>query len=139
MAEYIPLEVPDNPRLAENIIHFGRALYVVLVSPLGQAAFWMQSVLLRPRAFPKKKIFTGLCTLVLSIDLNIARFLVKFFALLARSTVFEHMMSMMLPAVRGVQEERKRHKLPKNVQPKRCWMGSPPKCHGPRTTRTRMP
>ena len=26
MAEYVPLEIPDNPKLAQNIIHFGRAL-----------------------------------------------------------------------------------------------------------------
>ncbi len=26
MPEYLPLEIPDNPRLAQNIIHFARAL-----------------------------------------------------------------------------------------------------------------
>ena len=26
MAEYAPLDLPDTPRLAENIVHFARAL-----------------------------------------------------------------------------------------------------------------
>ena len=107
MAEYIPLEVPDNPRLAENIIHFGRALRRAGI-PIGPGRLLDAIRAVEAAGFTKKEDFYWTLHACFVNRPEHRAVFGQIFRLYWRDPRFlEHMMSLMLPAVRGVQEERK--------------------------------
>lgn len=107
MAEYVPLELPDNPRLAENIMHFARALRRAGL-PVGPGRVIDAVHAIEAAGFTSKTDFYwALHACFVNRPEHRATFS-QVFRLYWRDPRFlEHMMSMMLPAVRGVQEERK--------------------------------
>lgn len=107
MAEHIPLDLPDHPRLAENITHFARALRRAGL-PVGPGRVIDAVRAIEAAGFGNKADFYwALHACFVNRPEHRATFS-QVFRLYWRDPRFlEHMMSMMLPAVRGVQEERK--------------------------------
>jgi uncharacterized protein with von Willebrand factor type A (vWA) domain len=107
MAEHIPLDLPDHPRLAENITHFARALRRAGL-PVGPGRVIDAVRAIEAAGFSNKADFYwALHACFVNRPEHRATFS-QVFRLYWRDPRFlEHMMSMMLPAVRGVQEERK--------------------------------
>ncbi|MEQ5868604.1 VWA domain-containing protein [Sagittula sp. NFXS13] len=106
MAEYIPLSVPDNPRLAQNIIHFARALRRAGL-PIGPGRVIEAIKAVQAAGFTDRMDFywTLHACFVNRPEHRIVY--AQIFRLYWRDPRFlEHMMSMLLPAVRGVQEEK---------------------------------
>ena len=106
MVEYAPLELPDNPRLAQNIIHFARALrkaglpvgtgrVIDAIRAVGAAGFTERSDFYWTlhACFVSRPEHRAVFTQIFRLYWRDPRYL-------------EHMMSMMIPAIRGVQEER---------------------------------
>ena len=106
MAEYIPLELPDNPRLAENITHFARALRKAgLPSGTGRVIDAIRAV--QAAGFTDKRDFYWVLHACFVNRPEHRAVFSQIFRLYWRDPRYlEHMMSMMLPAIRGVQEER---------------------------------
>ncbi len=107
MAEYIPLELPENPRLAENIAHFARALrYAGLPVGPGRVADAVRAV--AASGFTSRiDFYHTLAACFISRPEHRLVFAQTFRLFWRDPRFLEHMMSMMLPSVRGVQEERK--------------------------------
>ena len=106
MAEYAPLDLPENPKLAGNITHFARALRKAgLRVGTGRVIDAIRAV--EAAGFTSKTDFYWtLHACFVSRPEDRAVF-AQVFRLYWRDPRFmEHMMSMMLPAIRGVQEER---------------------------------
>lgn len=107
MAEYIPLEITDTPRLAENIIHFGRALRRAGL-PIGPGRVLDAIRAVEAAGFSKKEDFYWTLHACFVNRPEHRAVFGQIFRLYWRDPRFlEHMMSMMLPAVRGVQETKK--------------------------------
>jgi uncharacterized protein with von Willebrand factor type A (vWA) domain len=107
MAEYIPLDIPDNPRLAQNVIHFARALRRAGL-PVGPGRVIDAIRAVEAAGFTDRNDFywTLHACFVNRPEHRIV--FAQIFRLYWRDPRFmEHMMSLMLPAVRGVQEEKK--------------------------------
>ncbi|MFD1343479.1 vWA domain-containing protein [Litorisediminicola beolgyonensis] len=106
MAEYAPIELPDNPRLAQNITHFARALRRAGL-PVGTGRVIDAIRAVEAAGFTEKRdFFWVLHACFVSRPEHRATF-AQIFRLYWRDPRYlEHMMSMMLPAIRGVQEER---------------------------------
>ncbi|MDU8913347.1 VWA domain-containing protein [Aestuariicoccus sp. MJ-SS9] len=106
MPEYIPLEIPENPRLAQNVIHFARALRRAGL-PVGPGRVIEAIRAVEAAGFTDKRDFYWtLHACFVNRPEHRATF-GQIFRLYWRDPRFlEHMMSYMLPAVRGVQEER---------------------------------
>ncbi len=106
MAEYLPLDIPENPRLADNIIHFARALRRAGL-PVGPGRVIDAVRAVEAAGFTKKADFYyTLQACFVSRPEHRAVF-GQIFRLYWRDPRYmEHMMSMLLPSVRGVQEER---------------------------------
>ena len=106
MADYAPLHLPETPRLAQNILHFARALRRagLPVGP-GRAIDAVRAV--QAAGFSEKQDFYyTLQACFVSRPEHRAVF-AQVFRLYWRDPQFlEQMMSLMLPAVRGVQEDR---------------------------------
>ncbi|WP_428928666.1 vWA domain-containing protein [Marinibacterium sp. SX1] len=106
MAEYAPLDLPENPKLAGNITHFARALRKAgLHVGTGRVVDAIRAV--EAAGFTSKTDFywtLHACFVSRPEDRVV---FAQVFRLYWRDPRFmEHMMSMMLPAIRGVQEER---------------------------------
>ncbi|SIS91164.1 hypothetical protein SAMN05421759_10654 [Roseivivax lentus] len=106
MVEYAPLELPDNPRLAQNVIHFARALRKAGL-PVGPGRVIDAIRAVEAAGFTERSdFFWTLHACFVSRPEHRAVF-AQIFRLYWRDPRYlEHMMSMMIPAIRGVQEER---------------------------------
>ncbi len=104
--EYAPLEIPENPRLAQNVIHFARALRKAGL-PVGPGRVIDAIRAVEAAGFTERSdFFWTLHACFVSRPEHRAVF-AQIFRLYWRDPRYlEHMMSMMVPAIRGVQEER---------------------------------
>jgi len=106
MVEQIPLELPDNPRLAGNIIHFARALRRAGL-PIGPGRIIDAIQAVQVAGFTDKRDFFYTLQACFVNRPEHARIYAQLFRLYWRDPRYlEHMMAAMLPAIRGVQEER---------------------------------
>jgi len=106
MAEYVPLEIPENPKLAQNIIHFGRALRRAGL-PIGPGRVIDAIDAVKAAGFTNQQDFYWTLHACFVNRPEHRAVFAQIFRLYWRDPRYlEHMMSMMLPAVRGVQEER---------------------------------
>ncbi|PCH70394.1 MAG: VWA domain-containing protein [Rhodobacteraceae bacterium] len=106
MVEFLPLELPDNPRLGQNIIHFARALRKAGL-PIGTGRVIDAIRAVEVAGFSEKSDFywTLHACFVNRPEHRIV--FAQIFRLYWRDPRYlEHMMAMMLPAIRGVQEDR---------------------------------
>lgn len=106
MAEYIPLELPDNPKLVQNITHFARALRRAGL-PVGPGRVLTAIEAVAAAGFTSKPDFYWTLHAVFVSRPEQRMIFAQIFRLYWRDPRFlEHMMAMMLPAIRGVQEDR---------------------------------
>jgi uncharacterized protein with von Willebrand factor type A (vWA) domain len=106
MVEYAPLELPDNPRLAGNITHFARALRRAGL-PIGPGRVIDAIHAVEAAGFTEKRDFYWTLHACFVNRPEHARIFAQLFRLYWRDPRYlEHMMAAMLPAIRGVQEER---------------------------------
>lgn len=106
MAEYAPLALPDNPRLAGNITHFARALRRAGL-PIGPGRVIDAIRAVEAAGFTEKRDFYWTLHACFVNRPEHARIFAQLFRLYWRDPRYlEHMMAAMLPAIRGVQEER---------------------------------
>ncbi|UWR27723.1 VWA domain-containing protein [Sulfitobacter sp. S223] len=106
MVEQIPLDLPDNPRLAGNIIHFARALRRAGL-PIGPGRIIDAIQAVQVAGFTDKRDFFYTLQACFVNRPEHARIYAQLFRLYWRDPRYlEHMMAAMLPAIRGVQEER---------------------------------
>mgnify|MGYP005991404559 CR=1 FL=1 len=106
MPEYVPIDIPANPRLAQNIIHFARALRRAGL-PVGPGQVLDAVRAVAQAGFTDRMDFywTLHACFVNRPEQRVV--FAQVFRLYWRDPRYlEHMMSMMLPAVRGVQEEK---------------------------------
>lgn len=106
MPEIAPLDIPDDPKLAQNITHFARALRGAGL-PIGTGRVIDAIRAVQAAGFTDKRDFYW--TLHACFVNRPEHRLVfgQVFRLYWRDPRYvEHMMAMMLPAIRGVQEER---------------------------------
>ena len=106
MPEYAPLDIPEHPKLAQNILHFARALRKAgLPVGTGRAIDAIRAV--EAAGFTEKRDFYWtLHACFVSRPEHRAVF-AQIFRLYWRDPRYlEHMMAMLLPAIRGVQEDR---------------------------------
>ncbi|MEN8894048.1 vWA domain-containing protein [Planktotalea arctica] len=106
MVEHIPLELPENPRFAANITYFARALRKAGL-PIGPGRVIDAIHAVEVAGFTDRRdFFWTLQACFVSRPEHRAVFS-QVFRLYWRDPRFmEHMMAMMLPAIRGVQEEK---------------------------------
>ncbi|GHG87113.1 vWA domain-containing protein [Pseudodonghicola xiamenensis] len=107
MAEYAPLDLPDTPQLSRNITWFARALRKagLAIGP-GQVAEAIRAVV--ATGFTSREdFFYTLRACFCSRPEHLTVFAQVFRLYWRDPRYMEHMMAMMLPAVRGVQEERR--------------------------------
>ncbi|MFY0622575.1 MAG: VWA domain-containing protein [Pelagimonas sp.] len=106
MAEQIPLELPDNPRLAQNIIHFARALRRAGL-PVGPGRVIDAVRAVEAAGFSDRMDFYWTLHACFVNRPEHRIIYAQIFRLYWRDPRYlEHMMSMMLPSIRGVQEEK---------------------------------
>ncbi|WP_375228021.1 vWA domain-containing protein [Roseobacter sp. S98] len=106
MPEYIPLELPENPKLAGNITHFARALRRAGL-PVGTGRVIDAIRAVEAAGFTDKRDFYWTLHACFVSRPEHRRAFAQIFRLYWRDPRYlEHMMSLMIPAVRGVQEER---------------------------------
>lgn len=106
MAEYIPLELPENPRLADNITYFARALRRAGL-PIGPGRVIDAIRAVEAVGFTEKRDFYWTLHACFVNRPEHARVFAQLFRLYWRDPRYlEHMMAAMLPAIRGVQEDR---------------------------------
>ncbi|WP_298835421.1 VWA domain-containing protein [uncultured Roseobacter sp.] len=106
MPEYIPLELPENPKLAGNITHFARALRRAGL-PVGTGRVIDAIRAVEAAGFSEKRDFYWTLHACFVSRPEHRRTFAQVFRLYWRDPRYlEHMMSMMIPAVRGVQEDR---------------------------------
>lgn len=106
MAEHIPLMLPEQPRLAQNILHFARALRRAGL-PVGPGRVVDAVRAVEAAGFTDRMDFywTLHACFVSRPEQRVV--FAQVFRLYWRDPRYlEHMMSMMLPAIRGVQEEK---------------------------------
>ncbi len=107
MSEYVPVELPEHPKLAENIVHFARALRRAGL-PIGTGRVVDAVSAVRTAGFSQKQDFYWVLHACFVNRPEHRAVFSQVFRLYWRDPRYlEHMMSMMLPAIRGVQEERK--------------------------------
>ncbi len=107
MAEQLPLDIPDNPKLAQNITHFARALRKAGL-PIGTGRVVDAIRAVQAAGFTEKRDFYWTLNACFVNRPEHRTVFAQVFRLYWRDPRYlEHMMSMMLPAIRGVQEERK--------------------------------
>lgn len=107
MPEYAPLELPDNPKLAGNITHFARALRRAGL-PIGTGRIIDAIRAVEVAGFTEKRDFYWTLQACFVARPEHRLVYAQVFRLYWRDPRYlEHMMAMLMPAVRGVQEERK--------------------------------
>ncbi|QEW21284.1 VWA domain containing CoxE-like protein [Marinibacterium anthonyi] len=106
MAEYAPLDLPDDPKLAGNITHFARALRKAgLRVGTGRVIDAIRAV--EAAGFTSKTDFYWTLHACFVSRPEDRLVFAQVFRLYWRDPRYmEHMMAMMLPAIRGVQEDR---------------------------------
>ncbi len=106
MAELPPLDLPDNPQLVTNITHFARALRAAgLRAGPGRVLDAVRAV--EAAGFSEKSDFYHTLQACFVSKPEERLTFAQIFRLYWRDPRYiEHMMSMMLPAVRGVAEDR---------------------------------
>ena len=105
MAELPPIDLPDEPRLVANITHFARALRAAGL-PVGPGKVIKAVRAVAAVGFTEKRDFYWALHAVFVSRPEHRRVFAQVFRLFWRDPRYvEHMMAMMLPAVRGVQEE----------------------------------
>ncbi len=106
MPEYAPFDLPDIPRLSHNITHFARALRRAGL-PIGPGRVIDAVRAVEAVGFTRKHDFFWTLQACFVNRPEQARVFAQVFRLYWRDPQFlEHMMAMMLPAIRGVQDER---------------------------------
>ncbi|SFL90597.1 vWA domain-containing protein [Shimia aestuarii] len=106
MAEYAPLEIPENPKLTHNITWFAQALRKAGL-PIGPGRVIDAIRAVEAAGFSEKRDFYWTLHACFVSRPEHRTVFAQVFRLYWRDPRFmEHMMAMMLPAVRGVQEER---------------------------------
>jgi uncharacterized protein with von Willebrand factor type A (vWA) domain len=106
MAEHIPLELPDAPKLSHNITYFARALRKAGL-PIGPGRVIDAIRAVEAAGFTRKEDFYWTLHACFVSKPEHRTVFAQVFRLYWRDPRYlEHMMAMMLPAVRGVQEER---------------------------------
>ncbi|PYG27574.1 vWA domain-containing protein [Pelagimonas varians] len=106
MAEHIPLEIPDEPRLAQNIIHFARALRRAGL-PIGPGRVIDAIRAVEAAGFSDRMDFFWTLHACFVNRPEHRLIYAQVFRLYWRDPRYlEHMMALMLPAVRGVQEDK---------------------------------
>ncbi|KEJ89479.1 vWA domain-containing protein [Sulfitobacter donghicola] len=106
MVEYAPLELPDDPKLVGNITHFARALRRAGL-PIGPGRVLDAIRAVEAVGFTHKRDFYWTLHACFVNRPEHTRIFAQLFRLYWRDPRYmEHMMAAMLPAVRGVQEER---------------------------------
>ena len=106
MPEFVPIELPENPKLASNIAHFTRALRRAGL-PIGSGRLIDAIRAVEAAGFTSKNdFFWTLHACFVSRPEQRAVFSQVFRLYWRDPRYLEHMMAAMLPAVRGVQEDR---------------------------------
>ncbi|MCT4369254.1 VWA domain-containing protein [Yangia mangrovi] len=106
MAEQIPLTLPEHPRLAQNILHFARALRRAGL-PVGPGRVVDAVRAVEAAGFTDRMDFYWTLHACFVSRPEQRLVFAQVFRLYWRDPRYlEHMMSMMLPAIRGVQEEK---------------------------------
>ncbi len=106
MVEHIPLELPDNPKLAGNITHFARALRRAGL-PIGPGRVIDAIRAVEAAGFTEKRDFYWTLHACFVNRPEHRAVFAQIFRLYWRDPRYlEHMMAAMLPAVRGVAEDR---------------------------------
>ncbi|WP_397542118.1 VWA domain-containing protein [Roseovarius salis] len=105
MTEAAPLDLPDNPRLARNITHFARALRKAgLPAGPGRVVDAIRAV--EAAGFTSRNDFFYTLRACFTARPEHRAVFAQLFRLYWRDPRYvEHMMAMMLPALRGVQQE----------------------------------
>jgi hypothetical protein len=107
MAEQLPLDIPDNPKLAQNITHFARALRKAGL-PIGTGRVVDAIRAVQAAGFSEKQDFYWTLHACFVNRPEHRTLFAQVFRMYWRDPRYmEHMMAMMLPAIRGVQEDRK--------------------------------
>jgi len=107
MAELPPLDIPDAGKLTHNIVHFARALRKAGL-PVGPGAVIDAVRAVQAAGFSEREDFYWVLHSVFVKRPEQRTVFAQVFRLYWRDPRFlEHMMSLMLPAVRGMQQERK--------------------------------
>jgi len=106
MTEYPPLDLPETPRLSHNITHFARALRKAGL-PIGPGRVIDAIRAVEAAGFTGKQDFYWVLHACFVNRPEHRAVFAQVFRLYWRDPRYiEHMMAMMLPAIRGVQEER---------------------------------
>ncbi len=106
MAEYTDLALPDDGKLVDNITHFARALRRAGL-PVGPGRVRTAIRAVAAAGFDRKEDFYWVLHAVFVARPEERAVFAQVFRLYWRDPRYlEHMMAMMLPAVRGVAEER---------------------------------
>ncbi|WP_299200450.1 VWA domain-containing protein [uncultured Tateyamaria sp.] len=106
MPEYAPLDLPENPKLAGNITHFARALRRAGLS-IGTGRVMDAITAVTKAGFTEKRDFYWTLHACFVSKPEHRAVFAQIFRLYWRDPRYlEHMMAAMLPAVRGVQEDR---------------------------------
>jgi uncharacterized protein len=106
MPEYPRLDLPDNPKLAGNIIHFARALRKAGL-PIGPGRTIDAIRAVQVAGFTNKRDFYWTLHACFVNRPEHRIIFAQIFRLYWRDPRYlEHMMAMLLPAIRGVQEDR---------------------------------
>lgn len=106
MPEHPPLELPETPKLAGNIVHFARALRRAGL-PVGPGRVVDAIRAIKEAGFTDRRDFYwSLHACFVNRPEHRAVFAQVFRLYWRDPRYLEHMMSMLIPAVRGVQEER---------------------------------
>jgi uncharacterized protein with von Willebrand factor type A (vWA) domain len=115
MPEFVPIELPENPKLASNIAHFTRALRRAGL-PIGSGRLIDAIRAVEAAGFTSKNdFFWTLHACFVSRPEHRAVFSQVFRLYWRDPRYLEHMMAAMLPAVRGVQEDRVSHAAEKRA------------------------
>ncbi|WP_299718676.1 VWA domain-containing protein [uncultured Tateyamaria sp.] len=106
MPEYAPLDLPDDPKLAGNIAHFARALRRAGI-PIGPGRLIDAINAVAAAGFTERRDFYWTLHACFVTKPEQRVIFAQIFRLYWRDPRYlEHMMAAMLPAVRGVQEDR---------------------------------
>lgn len=107
MAEHLPLDIPEDGKLAQNIIWFARALRAAGV-PVGPSRVLDAIRAVEVAGFSRKPDFYHILQAVFVSRAEHHVVFAQIFRLFWRDPRYlEHMIAALTPAIRGVQEERR--------------------------------